>query len=371
MRGVAEPDRDLALEVEGEALFRATGVKVKIAAHRPEEVGAAAEGAVFLRVEHAAVDQFVGVAHAVDVLRDPEQRVQVAERTLAVLDVGFDQITRLAAAAMPLLTLGEFRGDELGRGALHDLLVEAGNQLVIERPVSGKEARLQDRGADGHVAARLPDRLVDRARGVTDLQPHVPEAIENGLGDLLAPGGLLVGQDEEQIDVGLGGHQAAAIAAGRHHCHALGTARNRRAVEMAGRGRIQDADDLVLHVAQSLGAAPAMTVLQQDRLCRSARGNQLGLEQLRHGRAERVLASLVLLGKRIDRGGDPRGVEAIVHLGLVFSRDAVHVSPDIRGGRRCHPPFSRNSRSMLERCGFGQSCSQPARFRGMDFLVDF
>src|SRR6476620_10334084 len=95
MRGVAEPDRDLALKIEGETLLWPPGVEMQVAAHRPEEIGAAAEGAIFLRVEHAALDQLVGVAHAVDVLRDPEQRVQVAERALAVLDVGFDQITRL------------------------------------------------------------------------------------------------------------------------------------------------------------------------------------------------------------------------------------------------------------------------------------
>ncbi len=35
MRGVAEPHRDLALEVEGEALFGAVAVEMQIAAHRP------------------------------------------------------------------------------------------------------------------------------------------------------------------------------------------------------------------------------------------------------------------------------------------------------------------------------------------------
>ncbi|MGX1317974.1 hypothetical protein AB7M17_001427 [Bradyrhizobium sp. USDA 377] len=370
MRGVAEPDRDLALEVEGQALLGAVAVEVQVAAHRPEEVGAASERAVFLRVEHAALDQLVGVAHAVDVFGDPEQRVQVAQRPLAVLDVGLDQIARLAAAAVPLLALGELCRDEFGRGALYHFLVEALDQLVIERLVAGEEACLQDRGADGHVAARLPDRFIDRARGVTDLQPHVPEAIEDGFGDLLAPGGLLVGQDEEQIDVRLGRHQAAAVAAGRHHRHPLGAAGNRRAVEMTRRRRIEDADDLVLHVAEPLGAAAAVTVLQEDLLRRRACRDQLGLEQLRDRSAERVLAALMLFGKRIDRGGDPRGVEAIVHLRLLLSCDAVHVSPDIRGDRRCHPSFAGNSRSVLERAGFGQICSRPAPFQGSDFLVD-
>ncbi|MEY9281357.1 hypothetical protein ABIA03_002549 [Bradyrhizobium yuanmingense] len=279
MRGVAETYRDLALEIEGEALLGAATVEMQVAAHRPEEVGAAAEAAIFLRVEHAARDQLVGIADAVDVFGDPEQCVQVAQGPLAVLDVGLDQITRLAAAAVALLALGELCGDEFGRGALHHLLVEALDQLVIERLVAGEEARLQDRGADRHVAARLPDRFIDRSRGVADLQPHVPEAIENGFGDLLAPGGLLVGQDEEQIDVRFRRHQPAAVAAGRDHRHALGAARDRRAVEMARRGRIQDADDLVLHVAQPLGAAAAVAVLQKDRLGGGARRDQLRLEQ--------------------------------------------------------------------------------------------
>ena len=222
MRGVAEPDRDLALHVERQPLFGAAGEEMDVAADRPQEIGAAAEGAVFLRVEHAALQQLVGLAHAVDVFRDPEQRVQVAQAALAVLDVGLDQIARLPGAAVPLLALGELGRDEFGRGALHDFLVEALDQLVVERLVAGQEPRLENRGADRHVAARLADRFVDRAGGVADLQSHVPQAIQDRFGDLLAPGGLLVGQDEQQIDVGFRRHQAAAIAAGGDHRHALG-----------------------------------------------------------------------------------------------------------------------------------------------------
>ena len=70
--------------------------------------------AVFVAVEHAALDQFLGLAHAIDVFRDPEQRVQVAQAALAVLDVGLDQIARLAGAAVALLALGELGGDEFG-----------------------------------------------------------------------------------------------------------------------------------------------------------------------------------------------------------------------------------------------------------------
>src|SRR5579871_4254193 len=59
MRGIAEANRELALQVEGEPLLGPPCDKVQIAAHRPEEIGAAPERAVFLRVEHAALQQLL------------------------------------------------------------------------------------------------------------------------------------------------------------------------------------------------------------------------------------------------------------------------------------------------------------------------
>jgi hypothetical protein len=149
---------------------------------------------------------------------------------------------------------------------------------------------------------------------VADLQSHVPQTIQNGLGDLLAPGSLLVGQDEQQIDIGFRRHQAAAVAAGGDDGHALGAGGNRRVIEVTRGGREQDADDFVLHETQSLGATPAVTIPEKDGLRRRAGLDQLRLQQFGHGGAESILASGMLLGERIDRGGDPRGIETLVDL---------------------------------------------------------
>ena len=138
MLGVAEPHRDLALDVERQPLLGAAGQEVHVAADRPQEVLAAAEQLELLRLEHAALDQLLDVAHAVDVFGDPEQRVQVAQSALAVLDVGLDQVARLAGAAVALLALGELGGDEFGAGALHHRLVEARDQLVEQ--LAGRRA---------------------------------------------------------------------------------------------------------------------------------------------------------------------------------------------------------------------------------------
>ena len=172
MRGIAEPDRDLALHVERQPLLGAAGDEMHVAADRPQEIGAAAEGAVFLRVEHAAFDQFVGLAHAVDVFRDPEQRVQVAQAALAVLDVGLDQIARLPGAAVALLALGEFGGDEFGRGALHHFLVEA--RRPVRRRAAGRRSGTASRGSRcGSSCRRAPAGSIRRPSGWRG-RPSVP-----------------------------------------------------------------------------------------------------------------------------------------------------------------------------------------------------
>ena len=242
--------------------------EVHVAAHRPEEIAAAAEAAVLAPVVDALLDQLLALAHAIDVLGDPVERVQVAQAALAVLDVRLDQIARLPGAAVALLALGELGGDELGGGALHHLLVEARHQLVVELAFAEQEPRLQHRGADRHVRLGLPDAFVHRAGGVADLQAHVPQAIEDRFGDLLAPGGLLVRQQKQQIDVGPGRQDAAAVAAGGDDRHALGFGRILRRIKMRAGELVHQANDLVLHEAQPLGAAAAAAVLQQQPLRR-------------------------------------------------------------------------------------------------------
>ena len=97
--------------------------------------------------------------------------MQVAQAALAVLDVGLDQIAGLTGAAVALLAFGKLGGDELGCRALHDVLVEARDQLVEKLAVAEQEASLQQRGADRHVRFSLADALVHGPRGMADLRP--------------------------------------------------------------------------------------------------------------------------------------------------------------------------------------------------------
>ena len=155
-------------------------------------------------------------------LGEPVQRVQIAQAAFAVLDVGLDQIARGAGARVADVLLGELRLDERPRVALEHFLAEAVLEIGIERLVAQDQPRIEQRGADGHVGMAEAHALVDVARGVADLEAEIPQQIEHVFGDALAPGGLLVGQQKQEIDVGARREQAAAVAALGHDRHALG-----------------------------------------------------------------------------------------------------------------------------------------------------
>ncbi len=165
-----------------------------VAADRPEKIFAAPEHVVFVAVENAAIDQFLWLAHPIDILGDPEQRVQIAQSALAFFDVRLDQIPRLSDTPVAFLALGKLGGDEFRRGTLHHFLVETGGQVVIEFCIAVQKPRFEQCRADRHVRLGLADAFVDRPCRVADFLSHVPEAIEQRLGDRFTPGGLFVRQ---------------------------------------------------------------------------------------------------------------------------------------------------------------------------------
>ena len=99
---------------------------------------------------------------------------------------------------------------------------------------------------------------------------------------------------------------------------------------MARGGGEQDADNLVLDETQPFGATPPVTILQQHRLRNRAGLHHFSLQELRQSGAENILASGMLGGEFVDRGGDTRGIETLVGLAPGWSHNTVH---DLTGYR--------------------------------------
>ena len=129
-RAVAEGRGDLDLGVEGQLLDGAAVQQVQVDAHGPEEGLGLGEDAELLGREHAHLHQVLGGLGVVEVLADPEQRLQVAQAALALLDVGLEQVARAALAGVALGALGELELDELGPGAGEELAPEPGAEPV-------------------------------------------------------------------------------------------------------------------------------------------------------------------------------------------------------------------------------------------------
>ena len=171
---IAEPRGEVGLYVEGQLLVGPPGEEVEVAADRPEEILGALEQPVFLGAQYALAHQFGAGFDPVEILADPEQRVQVPETPLAVLDVGLDHVAGIAHLPVPFVALGHLGGDELRAGLGHDLGFEPMHQLVEQFAVAGQVARFQRRRAHRHVGARHADAVVDGADGMADLLAEVP-----------------------------------------------------------------------------------------------------------------------------------------------------------------------------------------------------
>ena len=97
--------------------------------------------------------------------------------------------------------------------------------------------------------------------------------------------------------------------------------------------------------------------------CAAARAcDHLGLQQLRHGGAEHVLAAGMLGGERIDRGGDPRGIETVVGLRAASVTTLSMIYPDIGRRERCHGTIPEYG--VLLHCRWTNGC-HTARDHGL------
>ncbi len=144
--------------------------------------------------------------------------------------------------------------------ATHDLGAEALLELGVELRVAVDQPHVEQRRADRGVGGRELEALVDGARRVPDLEAEIPQHVEHVFGDALAPRRLLVGKQEQKVDVRSWRQHLAPVAACRYDRHALGIRRVRRPVDVRHRVVEEEPHQLVLEARQPRGAAAAVSV---------------------------------------------------------------------------------------------------------------
>ena len=121
---------------------------------------------------------------------EPHGGVDVAEAARRLLHVGLAHVRRAAELPVALVALGERRLEELGEVLPVDVLGQDLAEAVEEPPVADEVPRLLHRRAAGEVRPRHGQAVGQAPHRVADLEPQVPQRVEEALGrplDIRAP----------------------------------------------------------------------------------------------------------------------------------------------------------------------------------------
>ena len=138
----------------------------------------------------------------------PPQRVDVAEPAVAVLQVGLEQVGDVAGLR-PALDHPRAQGVEPAASVAAVLRQPLRRQAGAELVVAGERAGAEQRRRRVQVVGGEGQLLVERAHGVAELEPGVPQRVPQRRGDLVDAARPAV-VDEQDVDVALRGQLAGA-----------------------------------------------------------------------------------------------------------------------------------------------------------------
>ena len=77
MACIAEALGNHPLHIKGEPFFGPSRHKMQLAPHTPQKFLAMMKELLFLKAENTNLDEIIDVLDAIDIFRDPEQRVEI------------------------------------------------------------------------------------------------------------------------------------------------------------------------------------------------------------------------------------------------------------------------------------------------------
>ena len=170
MVGVAHTLGQIGLDVKTQRFVRAVGQVMQVTAHGPQKALRGGEAFGVGLVQNPVCNQPGQVVHAVQILGNPKQRLQIAQTPFAVFDVGFKHIAGIAHAGMTVVAFVQLGLDEGGPRSFDHVGIEALFKIVKQVDVAANPARLQQRGGNGDVGLGQGHGIGDGACGVADFQ---------------------------------------------------------------------------------------------------------------------------------------------------------------------------------------------------------
>ena len=210
---IAHTARQFGLHIEGQAFFRAARQIVKMTSHGPQIGLRLVEPLHFTGGEDTLIDQRCDIVHLIEILRDPEQRLQVANAALAFFYVRLQNVSRIAHLLVAFIAFMQLCFNESTTGSFRNLFPEPLAQFQVKALLSPDIAGFEQSGPDRNIGLGLAYAFIQGPRRMPDLQAQVPQHIKNMLDDLFAAAGLFVGQDKQKIDIRFRRQFTATVAA--------------------------------------------------------------------------------------------------------------------------------------------------------------
>src|SRR5262245_9458521 len=210
---VAEVLGDPRLQVASEDVVLVAGQEVERVARAPQERERLVGQGLLAGGDEPPVGELTQRARLELGGTQPHGRVHVAQAARGLLHVRLADVGRGAVLAIPLVALGQSRGEELLEVAPVHVLAEHAAEVPEEPAVAGHEPRLLHRRTARQVRARHGDAVVEGTQAVADLQPEVPQRVQQLLGHPLDVRGQFAVVDDHEVDVRRGVQLAAPVAA--------------------------------------------------------------------------------------------------------------------------------------------------------------
>ena len=171
---VVERDRDFALELEREGVYRPVIQVMHLGACPEQEIVSVFEQPALGLAQDSCLDQLGGRRQPQLELRDPQEALVIAEPADPIFDIGLLEEHGRSVFDPELGLVVEAPGDVFLLAPADALILKAFFEGVEDFALAGQEPGLEHRGLRDHVLVGFGDSLLDRACRMADFEAEVP-----------------------------------------------------------------------------------------------------------------------------------------------------------------------------------------------------
>ncbi len=209
---------DVFLVAKGEPVLLAAGAQMQEVPDAPEHLAGVFELADLAGEKRTRSNVVLFVSSAPAGSGCPLGHIHVPQTASPLFHIGLQKIEAPSETAVSCLCILLERAEKLVQVRLEDLLPRATLELVEKRAAAGNSSEVDQRGGGSDVLASQIQSLFDASNRVTDIDPQVPDRVEQALGQRPDERIVRIVTEEHDVDVTIESQRRAAVATDGDEC---------------------------------------------------------------------------------------------------------------------------------------------------------